>query len=102
LKTPNWNNCTEEDVWHFVGWHLAKNGIQTVLVGGAVAAIYSDGIYKSGDLDLVLKTYFDGKITEIMESIDFKNQLDVIIFILIVINLSNLCLVLLALVMTQK
>jgi hypothetical protein len=74
LKTPNWNNCTEEEVWHFVGWHLAKNGIQTVLVGGAVAAIYSDGIYKSGDLDLVLKTYFDGKITEIMESIGFKKS----------------------------
>ena len=55
-------------MWKFVGWHLAKNGIETILVGGAVAAIYSDGIYKSGDLDFVLKTYADGKLTEVMES----------------------------------
>lgn len=71
MKEPNWNNCSEKEVWHYVGWHLANNGIQTVLVGGAVAAIYSDGIYKSGDLDLVLKTYIDGKITEVMDAIGF-------------------------------
>ena len=48
MKEPNWKNCTEEDVWKYVGWHLAKNGIETILVGGAVAAIYSEGAYKSG------------------------------------------------------
>ncbi len=48
MKEPNWVTANEETVWKFVAWHLAKNGIDTILVGGAVAAIYSDGIYKSG------------------------------------------------------
>ena len=72
MKEPKWETATEEDVWLFVGWNLAKNGIQTILVGGAVAAIYSDGIYKSGDLDFVLKTYTEGKLTEVLESIGFQ------------------------------
>ncbi len=72
MKEPNWENCTEEEVWKFVAWKLALEGIETILVGGAVAAIYSDGIYKSGDLDLVLKTYVDGKLTPVMESIGFS------------------------------
>lgn len=38
MKEPDWKDCTEEDVWQFVAWHLAKNGIETILVGGAVAA----------------------------------------------------------------
>lgn len=74
MKPPVWKNCTEEEVWQYVGWHLAKNGIETILVGGAVAAIYSDGIYKSGDLDFILKTYADGKIQPLMESIGFKKS----------------------------
>jgi hypothetical protein len=74
VKEPVWKSCTEEDVWEYVGWHLAKNGIETVLVGGAVAAIYSEGIYKSGDLDLVLKTYVAGRLNEIMNSIGFYSS----------------------------
>lgn len=74
MKEPNWSNCTEEQVWQYVGWHLAKNGIETILVGGAVAAIYSDGAYKSGDLDFVLKTYIEGKLTVTLESIGFKKS----------------------------
>lgn len=72
MKTPDWKKCSEEDVWLFVAWHLAKNGIDTVLVGGAVAAIYSEGAYKSGDLDLVLKTYVEGKIPSVMKEIGFQ------------------------------
>lgn len=71
---PRWEAATEEEVWKFVAWHLAKNGIQTILVGGAVAAIYSDGIYKSGDLDFVLKTYTADVIPKVMESIGFKQS----------------------------
>lgn len=74
MKEPKWKSCTEEDVWEYVAWHLAKNGIQTILVGGAVAAIYSEGAYKSGDLDFVLKTYIVGRLTEVMESIGFKKS----------------------------
>ncbi len=72
MKEPKWEVTTEEEVWKFVAWHLAKNGIQTILVGGAVAAIYSDGIYKSGDLDFILKTYAAETIPQVMESIGFK------------------------------
>jgi len=74
LKSPNWKNCSEEEVWKYVGWHLAKNGIETILVGGAVAAIYSEGAYKSGDLDFILKTYIDEKIKEVMAGIGFHNE----------------------------
>lgn len=74
MKEPNWKTATEEEVWKFVAWHLAKNGIETILVGGAVAAIYSEGVYKSGDLDFVLKTYVVGKIPEIMKQIGFVND----------------------------
>ena len=74
MKEPDWQNSTEEDVWKYVASHLAKNGIETILVGGAVAAIYSDGIYKSGDLDLVLKNYVEGKITPLMKEIGFKQS----------------------------
>lgn len=74
MKKPNWKKCTEEEVWEYVGWHLAKNGIETILVGGAVAAIYSDGAYKSGDLDFVLRTYIEGKIPELMAQIGFTRD----------------------------
>lgn len=53
MQPPDWKNATEEQVWQFVAVHLKQRGIDTVLVGGAVAAIYSKGIYKSGDLDFV-------------------------------------------------
>lgn len=72
MKEPKWEKATEEEVWKFVAWHLAKNGVDTILVGGAVAAIYSEGAYKSGDLDFVLKTYAADTIPKIMESIGFK------------------------------
>lgn len=74
MKQPKWKDCTEEDVWKYVGWHLAKNGIETILVGGAVAAIYSEGAYKSGDLDFVLRTYIDGKIPALMADIGFERK----------------------------
>lgn len=32
---------------------VKEGGIDPVLVGGAVVAIYTGGIYRSGDLDLV-------------------------------------------------
>lgn len=74
MKEPNWEKCNEEDVWKYVGWHLAKRGVKTLLVGGAVAAIYSAGVYKSGDLDFIILTYLDGVIPEVMESIGFKRS----------------------------
>ena len=57
MKEPNWKTCSEEELWKYVATHLAKNGIDTILVGGAVVAIYTEGVYRSGDLDLVLLSY---------------------------------------------
>jgi hypothetical protein len=53
MDEPQWERATEEEVWKYVASHLARNGIDTVLVGGAVVAIYTAGRYRSGDLDLV-------------------------------------------------
>ncbi|MDF3821877.1 hypothetical protein P3G55_18375 [Leptospira sp. 96542] len=73
MEEPDWSNVNEEELWKFVGWHLANKGIQSVLVGGAVVAIYSKGAYRSGDLDLVeplLSRAAD--IKSVMESIGFN------------------------------
>lgn len=39
----DYKNATEEELWKFVGKHLADNGFDAVLVGGAVVSIYTDG-----------------------------------------------------------
>ncbi len=72
MKEPKWESATEKHVWEYVAWHLAKNNIKTLLVGGAVCAIYSEGAYKSGDLDFVSLSIFDEKIPEVMKSIGFQ------------------------------
>ena len=72
MKKPNWKTCTEEDLWKFVAHHLAVNGISTILVGGAVAAIYSKGAYKSGDLDIIVESLITDKIPQLMKKIGFK------------------------------
>lgn len=57
MKEPDWRHCSPQELWEYVAWHLAKQGFDTVLVGGAVVSIYSEGIYQSGDLDFVLMNY---------------------------------------------
>ncbi|MBU6170373.1 MAG: hypothetical protein KGQ87_02630 [Verrucomicrobia bacterium] len=63
MNAPDWTRCTEEELWHYVGWHLEGAGIGSVLVGGAVVAIHTEGLYRSGDLDLV-PDHFDRKQIE--------------------------------------
>ena len=70
----DFKNCTEEELWKFVATHLKKNGIDTILVGGAVVSIYSDGVYKSGDLDFVLGQMFTKDLSKFMEEIGFKKK----------------------------
>jgi hypothetical protein len=53
MQPPDLSRCTEEELWHYVAWHLEGEGIHSVLVGGAVVAIYTEGLYRSGDLDMV-------------------------------------------------
>ena len=74
MKEPDWKTANEEVIWKYVAWHLAENGINTVLVGGAVCAIYSEGAYKSGDLDLVSMSVIDHKIPEILKLIGFEKK----------------------------
>ncbi len=41
MDEPDWESINEEELWGFVGWHLANKGIHSILVGGAVVSIYS-------------------------------------------------------------
>ncbi len=70
----DFNSCTEKELWEHVAVALSKNGLKNVLVGGAVAAIYSKGLYKSGDLDFVIESYGYKKnvLDETMNEIGFK------------------------------
>jgi len=45
-----------------------------VLVGGAVVSIYSEGAYRSGDLDFVRTAYFGPDVEEAMEEIGFHRD----------------------------
>ena len=64
MDPPDWSRCTEEELWRYVGWHLEGAGIRSVLVGGAVVAIYTEGLYRSGDLDLVPDDLARGLLVE--------------------------------------
>ena len=68
----NFKTCTEEQLWKFVAPHLARHGIDTMLVGGAVAAIYSNGPYRSGDLDFIHLNMMVKGLEEVMNKIGFK------------------------------
>jgi len=72
----NFNSCTERELWEYVAVSLSKNGIPTILVGGAVAAIYSEGAYRSGDLDIIIESnkISDKYLSESMNSIGFKKS----------------------------
>lgn len=71
MNPPNWQNCTEEELWKYVAFHLASHGIDSVLVGGAVVAIYTEGLYQSGDLDLIPNEMFRPKIETVLAKIGF-------------------------------
>lgn len=70
----NFKTCSEEELWRYVAVHLKSKGIDTVLVGGAVVSVYSDGAYKSGDLDFILTDFFVKNLKEVMAEIGFLKQ----------------------------
>ena len=70
----NFKTCTEEELWKHVAVHLKKNEIDTILVGGSVVSIYSNGAYRSGDLDFVRASIFTTKLEDSMNSIGFKKH----------------------------
>lgn len=67
-------NCTEEELWKFVGGHLSDRGFDAVLVGGAVVSIYTDGAYESGDLDFIIQGIFKEKLPQVMKEIGFNKK----------------------------
>jgi hypothetical protein len=71
MKAPNWKTCSEEELWQFVGYHLSKAGVDSVLVGGAVVAVYSKGAYRSGDLDFVTQSGTNTEVQKVLESLGF-------------------------------
>ncbi len=71
MNPPDFTNCTEEELWHYVAWHLEGAGMRCVLVGGAVVSIYTEGLYRSGDLDLIPDRYDRSALPEILAEIGF-------------------------------
>lgn len=71
MNPPNWKSCTEEELWRYVAWHLEGAGFPSVLVGGAVVAIYSQGIYTSGDLDIIPDDFKRDRIPETLGKTGF-------------------------------
>jgi hypothetical protein len=72
MEPPHWKTCNEEQLWHYVAWHLEGAGIRSVLVGGAVVAIYSEGLYRSGDLDLVPDDFGRSRLPDVLAQIGFE------------------------------
>ncbi len=70
----NFKTCRERELWEYVAVHLKKKGIDTVLVGGAVVSIYSNGAYQSGDLDFVKTSMFITTLDETMSELGFKKH----------------------------
>lgn len=70
----DFKNCSEEELWKYVAAHLKAKGIDTVLVGGAVVSIYSEGAYESGDLDLILTNFFVKNLPQVMREIGFEKK----------------------------
>jgi hypothetical protein len=72
----DFKNCSELELWEYVCTRLKNDGINTVLVGGAVAAIYSKGAYKSGDLDIVINSVIidDKKVAQSMANLGFAKS----------------------------
>ncbi len=70
----NFKTCTEEELWKYVASHLKSRGIDTVLVGGAVVSIYTEGAYESGDLDFILTNFFVKNLPQTMKEIGFERK----------------------------
>jgi hypothetical protein len=66
--------CTELGLWHHVAAHLEARGVGVVLVGGAVVASYSQGAYRSGDLEFVTERYFEESVDACMRELGFRRK----------------------------
>jgi hypothetical protein len=48
-----------------------QNNIDVILVGGAVVSIYTNGAYKSADLDFVINDFSRKELTRVLNSLGF-------------------------------
>lgn len=71
MNPPDWKNCSESELWQYVGWHLEGAGIRSVLVGGAVVAIYTEGLYRSGDLDMITDSVDRDQLEKVLGGLGF-------------------------------
>jgi hypothetical protein len=71
---PDLACCTVEELWRFVAVHLERRGIGVVLVGGAVVSVYTEGAYRSGDLDFVREEFFAEDLPAAMSEIGFEKE----------------------------
>lgn len=59
----------------FLSDYLSKNGIETVLTGGACVSIYTNNKYLSYDLDFVLLSYISrNTVAAVLECIGFREE----------------------------
>lgn len=72
MNPPDWSSCSEEELWRYVAWHLEGAGIRSVLVGGAVVSIYTEGLYRSGDLDMVPDDLGRDRLQQVLAEIGFQ------------------------------
>ena len=64
-----------KDLGIYISDYLRKNGIETVLSGGACVTIYTNNKYLSYDLDFVLPVYVNRKeIRGVLEKIEFYEE----------------------------
>lgn len=68
-------DMTQSELAAFVQTHLAREGVQVVLSGGAAVSIYSDGEYVSQDIDLVnIYAASPRAIRSAMQAIGFREE----------------------------
>lgn len=67
----DFKTCTVEEMWKFVSINLEKKGFDVVLVGGAVVSIYSKGIYVSGDLDFIVRSFNKKELPKVLAELGF-------------------------------
>jgi predicted transcriptional regulator len=71
----NLKNLSLRDLAIYLSDYLFKNGIETVLSGGACVSIYTNNRYLSYDLDFVLLSYVSRKkIASVLEGIGFQEE----------------------------
>lgn len=74
MNPPDWKHCTEEQLWHYVAWHLENAGIGSVLVGGAALAIHTEGRYRTSNLDMVPDDLMRREVAKILRGLGFGAQ----------------------------